>query len=721
MCDTIDSIVFPLTAKQLCGYLAEDKSDPDKSVIVLPNIQRDVVWKSKQICELWDSIFSGIPIPAIILTRINDISKDIHRCVDNKYSRYDKNIKNTRRVTDKDYFLIDGQQRCMSIKLGLGYSEDIKIWIDLGWKRKRESLHWGFYLCSKARPWGEREDFSKADSRLIRDARERLHNSGIFKIDGDFDFQIPLNHTWPVHAKAPVPLFDILKEDKMIDIAFLNNIANKLQIPDEIKKDISKCISNIDCEFLKNLQKSIDRTNGKILHGIICELNDADDLLLAFKRINQNGTDLKPSELFYSGIKNKLHEVISIDGTIINLPENHYISNLETLRGITVLASHECDGLDRTTLDFDMLKSLMSDKHIEGFTSRFKGFVDFKLEKSFAILKDIFLLKNAGKEIDYGLPFVMLPRIKSKTWIPVLAWIECNIDNINFNNIVDESRKNIIRFILIDHIFGSWSNEDKLLREFMNLVRSVELFPTIDCFKKCEDDKLLWLKRVNIDGDNRSTLCLPLTPDEFFEYLQSNLRTKKTPLDVDGVLWASGRWIDILLWNQRHAVDKWFDGYEKDVIILGEEGKPWDHDHIVPNNFFNYSKFKEPPVIDNLSKYCGDDEDDIWNKFRHYRYHTGNYRIWPLGFNRSDKDICAKEKLNPTYKLAEWIVLSDWWNSNIGTDAIKSASSIENNDKWDLTAENKDDWDSIKQIAFLESVTERENKLYNNIFNFFHL
>ena len=58
--------------------------------ISLPSLQRGFVWKPQQIEALWDSIFSGYPIGAIMMS----VDKDENR------------------------FLLDGQQRCTTVALG---------------------------------------------------------------------------------------------------------------------------------------------------------------------------------------------------------------------------------------------------------------------------------------------------------------------------------------------------------------------------------------------------------------------------------------------------------------------------------------------------------------------------------------------------------------------------------------------------------------------------
>ena len=85
------------------------------SILVLPPIQRGFVWKPNQIKELWDSLLRGMPICALMLQKINESSSKYREV--NTSSNYKElnEISNEK----KGYFLLDGQQRTLSMLLGL--------------------------------------------------------------------------------------------------------------------------------------------------------------------------------------------------------------------------------------------------------------------------------------------------------------------------------------------------------------------------------------------------------------------------------------------------------------------------------------------------------------------------------------------------------------------------------------------------------------------------
>lgn len=77
-------------------------SDVDSGIIALPDLQRPFVWKDKQIRDLFDSLYRGLPTGLIILWEIggrNDEFKPIG---------FDK-------PTSPNRLVIDGQQRLTSL------------------------------------------------------------------------------------------------------------------------------------------------------------------------------------------------------------------------------------------------------------------------------------------------------------------------------------------------------------------------------------------------------------------------------------------------------------------------------------------------------------------------------------------------------------------------------------------------------------------------------
>lgn len=90
-------------------FLLEDIASwtQDNSSVLIPAIQRGLVWKPRQVELLWDSILRGFPIGSFMLSDISD--------------------------NPNHYYLMDGQQRFNAISLGFEINENPNavLWLDI--------------------------------------------------------------------------------------------------------------------------------------------------------------------------------------------------------------------------------------------------------------------------------------------------------------------------------------------------------------------------------------------------------------------------------------------------------------------------------------------------------------------------------------------------------------------------------------------------------------
>jgi hypothetical protein len=89
--------------------ISELIDDFESGRIAIPEIQRDVVWKSDQVKDLVDSISNGYPCGALILWEPREKDKDIVRSII-RPERLEGSVKILPR-----YFLLDGQQRLTAL------------------------------------------------------------------------------------------------------------------------------------------------------------------------------------------------------------------------------------------------------------------------------------------------------------------------------------------------------------------------------------------------------------------------------------------------------------------------------------------------------------------------------------------------------------------------------------------------------------------------------
>lgn len=135
----------------------------------LPQMQRGAVWGPQQVEMLWDSVFRGFPVGAIILSKPID------------GQGFKKSVVNAKIEQDKSptHHILDGQQRTNAIAWGFDYPDPEKeidktqcVWIDLnppkGLKGGRKYL---FRVTTKAHPWGfqKNESFGRLGLQKIKE------------------------------------------------------------------------------------------------------------------------------------------------------------------------------------------------------------------------------------------------------------------------------------------------------------------------------------------------------------------------------------------------------------------------------------------------------------------------------------------------------------------------------------------------------------------------
>ena len=165
-----------------------------ESTIKLPSLQRGFVWKPNQIEALWDSIFRGYPIGAILMS------------IDEKENR----------------FLLDGQQRCTSIALGHinPYNDNEKsflslkdykpsIWIDLAPKTKTEGQKFVFRCLTKSHPWG----YQLRDNSATLSMSNRRNALTFFNPSTESYLDLTSKDISPWDAYYPIPLSFVLEMD----------------------------------------------------------------------------------------------------------------------------------------------------------------------------------------------------------------------------------------------------------------------------------------------------------------------------------------------------------------------------------------------------------------------------------------------------------------------------------------------------------------------------
>ncbi len=285
-----------------------------ESTIKLPSLQRCFVWRPNQIEALWDSIFRGYPIGAILMS------------IDEKENR----------------FLLDGQQRCTSIALGHinPFSDNEKsilslknykpsIWIDLAPLKKTDGQKFVFRCLTKSHPWG----YQLRDNSATLSMSNRRNALTFFNPSTESYLDLTSKDISPWDAYYPIPLSFVLemdlncKENETINFElFKNELIQKTLTLKKIetqhsnkvfvdytslyKDEFEESIKNIFigyCNY-KNLSLPEIAVGASLLKEDDSDNNESQDPSL-FVRLNSAGTRISGEELIYSVYKAKFPEI----------------------------------------------------------------------------------------------------------------------------------------------------------------------------------------------------------------------------------------------------------------------------------------------------------------------------------------------------------------------------------------------------------------------------
>ena len=154
-----------LISVQLLDLVTAYLSETEGQRLLLPTIQRSLVWTNEKIVNYWDSLLRGW-FPGLML--VHDADGDAYDCKDKKVEA---------KKGKGDLELLDGQQRMAAILLGFGVgplAKTRRLWIDLDGKSK--GVHrFALRITSPGQPFGYKPDApnSRLDVSQSRKAWDR--------------------------------------------------------------------------------------------------------------------------------------------------------------------------------------------------------------------------------------------------------------------------------------------------------------------------------------------------------------------------------------------------------------------------------------------------------------------------------------------------------------------------------------------------------------------
>ncbi len=290
-----------------------------------PSLQRGSVWNAGQLEMLWDSLFRGFPIGALVVSPKNLAhNQKIHA------GRYFQESGGSSEFVDHHHFthhLLDGQQRCNAIALGfLDPTEErhldspAVLWLDLNKplsSDKSTRMFW-FKVLTRAHPWGY-----CCDDKATRLSREKFRAAMS-------EWRIPEGQKRPIPTKVWPPASSYIEPSAPIPLQWLmqavacegkrgQNLWTYLSGRCEL---IQQPWAQRTVEFIKSYPEELDRIESAAAYAAKTNIvalvwagvpgqngtkSDSKSSLLnveqLFQRLNTQGTPLQGAELLYSMVK----------------------------------------------------------------------------------------------------------------------------------------------------------------------------------------------------------------------------------------------------------------------------------------------------------------------------------------------------------------------------------------------------------------------------------
>ena len=277
--ESISQNAFPVHLSELAlGFFSKN---PYYSI---PHIQRGFVWNATRCEVLWDSILRGIPIGAISV-----------------------------RSSERGWEIFDGQQRTTAIAMGYSpwppQNDESVLWIDLkpGEKYGRRFV---FRVTTAAHPWGfNLTDDEKNDNRIsVSERREAVDKlSGRWERSKIKGARPHPKEMWPAKSGLAIPftiLRDFIEKNDKRDIdTFVGHCQKNFFENNWAQHFLEEKILSPDWDLIVNAIRFLQE---RTIIAMNASGISPDDLGLYFKRMNKQGIEPDDEEIRYSLLKSKI-------------------------------------------------------------------------------------------------------------------------------------------------------------------------------------------------------------------------------------------------------------------------------------------------------------------------------------------------------------------------------------------------------------------------------
>lgn len=654
MCTETEYPLGTYTLREIAGWIREGAK------VSLPDLQRGLVWKARQMELLWDSILRGFPIGSFMLSDNGNGS----------------------------YYLMDGQQRYNAIATGFGTVDQpgAMLWLDLAPKTVKGSTrkYW-VKATTIAHPWG----FSNDDECTALSAERRRQAMGEFGIEGTiFNQKIHLGQTWPIEAVRPVPLSFFLNAPLTNEDDFLESIVNQSKDNCEIMPCLEKICKVFSDEDRKNIRSLYQVFKKLENYTVQCNIlprevinQEADHegktdemipLEVLFNRLNTGGTRISQDDLNYSAIKAYWGDIKDKNESVAK----QYMSPAKLVMLVFRLALTQSDiekGLS-APLSIRKIRDL-AQKEEEQETK-------IRIKKLYANLEEIMVrvdewlnVYNSKRDQNAMPAYIRTSIARNSPEVFLLLMFLAAEELEGKMEILPSDARGLA---LLLHWFG------------IDRKRAAE-----EIFKHIKKGWSLDSVREGLAECLEKNYLLPMfSPQEMRQFFTIQDSPNWDPWSAQDHApwhdffsriswWGYGEAREMLLFAQRAFINEKFSLYDPAREDMWENhNRPWDYDHIIPQNWIKEKGRRRTEYKD----YC-----DFWLG------RIGNIGAIPFEVNRSKSD----KDDDSIYRKNEEALLFDPRFSELFKDNYSLPEKKESSFK------------------FAQTVFDRTAKIYNECFDLF--
>ncbi|MCR5888345.1 DUF262 domain-containing HNH endonuclease family protein [Hymenobacter sp. J193] len=733
-----DVATVPLT-EYVSWFL--DPASLHYSQVQLPPIQRNSVWNIAQVERLWDSLLRGFPIGSLLLAP---------RAAEQAARPLTSDQQST--GSDAGYFLLDGQQRTRTLLLGFQPSATSRLWVDLDPALRFDNADHNdrkflLRLLTGHQPWGTRrqnpnEGFHEQEKHEARKqlGDTRRYDYLIFPVEQPGK---TMATSWPLDARAPVPLDELIKRCGGWQGPFTYPTWEQLRslipgwfsAPEAAPAHLVDLLSALE-NLLAPQPKSgrPQRSVPLLLHPeTITETASTaaenelapDPMEVLFRRVNAGGTVLEGDEMTYSLLKSSWDQAYDLVSEVINHDKVGYLFPATgVVMAATRLARRQQGHSSDLTPSVSQFRRWLGRSAAAGAgaDSEFLSEMIRLLKPAHGQQQGIFtqileefcqlsLFNPEAVPVDVGIPRKLLLELNPVLLHPVLSWIH---DNLETPTRLEDNRLPILRYLMYLLIVRPDAQKyARLAVKVLSEQPAQSDFPdqAIYC---------AWLKKADACAlPDRSQLTNQLPAhlangwlnyhDELFGLSEERDGQAADPYHYFRSKFWHRRYL--LLWFQRAYLDRWFQGYNP--MRQDANDTPYDYDHIVPYSHAVCSGRRTLEL---------EESGEGAKRFTPQRYlylnSLGNYRAWPAWANRADSNKCHTQKLR--YNTPEPLTceMSQELKLTSSTDfLLASAIPPVDANLWLNAGGRPSHWPLARRQAWMQAVEQRANRLYDDLFS----